>query len=153
MKINGKTALFGIIGNPVSHSLSPLMHNSGFEALGYNGVYVPFPVADVGAALLGLKGLGVRGASVTIPHKEAVIPLLDRVDPVAARIGAVNTIHRVESEDGVEMHGSNTDWLGANRALLERTTLQGRRVVILGAGGSARAIGFGLLEAGASITL
>lgn len=153
MKINGKTSLFGIIGNPVSHSLSPLMHNRAFEALGFNGVYVPFPVEDIAAALTGLKGLTVQGASVTIPYKEAVIPLLDRVDPVAAKIGAVNTINRVEKETGVELHGSNTDWLGANRALLETTSLDGKKVVILGAGGAARAIGFGLLEAGAAIEL
>lgn len=153
MNIDGTTKVYGIIGNPVHHSKSPVMHNSGFAALGENRVYIPLPVVDVGAGLTGLKGLGLWGASVTIPHKEAVIPLLDHVDPVAARIGAVNTIRVVETERGRELHGSNTDWLGANRALADRTELAGLTVVVLGAGGSARAIGFGLLEAGARVII
>lgn len=153
MKINGKTTLFGIIGNPVSHSLSPVMHNCAFETLQIDGVYVPFKVEDISAALVGIKGLNVAGASVTIPYKEAVIPLLDRIDPVAEKIGAVNTVYSVQTGSGVELHGLNTDWIGANRALQDKTTLAGRKVVVLGAGGSARAIGFGLLEAGAAITL
>lgn len=153
MNIDGTTKVYGIIGNPVGHSKSPVMHNSGFAALGENRVYVPLPVTDISAGLLGLRGLGLWGASVTIPHKEAVIPLLGHVDPVAARIGAVNTIAVIETGEGRELHGSNTDWLGANRALAERIDLPGKRVVVLGAGGSARAIGFGLLEEGAEVVL
>lgn len=153
MKINGHTIVYGIIGNPVRHSLSPAMHNSAFAALEENRVYIPLPVGDVSAALTGLKGLGIAGVSVTIPHKEAVIPLLDTVDPVAARIGAVNTIEVIEGEDGIELRGSNTDWLGANRALADQIDLAGKSAVVLGAGGSARAIGFGLLEAGSTLTL
>lgn len=153
MTINGKTKVYGIIGNPVQHSMSPVMHNRAFAALGENCVYIPLPVEDVAAGITGLKGLGIWGASVTIPHKEAVIPLLDHVDPVAARIGAVNTIVMVETEQGRELHGSNTDWLGANRALEERLDLAGKQVVVLGAGGSAKAIGFGVLEAGAQVTI
>lgn len=151
--INGTTKLYGIIGNPVGHSLSPAMHNAAFAALGENRVYLPFPVQDVQAALAGLKALGIEGVSVTIPHKETVIPCLDRIDPVALAIGAVNTIEvRREGEETV-LCGSNTDWLGANRALEGEMELPGARVVVLGAGGSARAIGFGLKEAGADIIL
>jgi shikimate dehydrogenase len=152
--IDGKTQLFGIIGNPVAHSLSPAMHNRAFHELGINSAYVPFPVSDVENALKGLKALGIRGVSVTIPHKETVIPYLDEVDPVAAEIGAVNTI-LVHHENGrVKLLGTNSDWQGANRALENVTTLCGKQVIILGAGGSARAIGFGLKAAGAAgITL
>jgi len=153
MQINGSTRVYGIIGNPVGHSMSPVMHNSGFAALGENRVYIPLPVKDIAAGLDGLRGLGLWGASVTIPHKESVIPLLDEIDPVAARIGAVNTIEVIENAEGRWLHGSNTDWLGANRALAERIDPAGKEVVVLGAGGSARAIGFGLLEAGAQVVL
>lgn len=149
MLINGTTELYGIIGNPVSHSLSPAMHNAAFAELGLNKVYVPFTVEDVNAALPGLAALGVKGVSVTIPHKQTIIPLIDDLDPVAARIGAVNTL---VMDDG-RIAGSNTDWLGANRALSRLTELAGCRVLLLGAGGAARAVGFGLKEAGADLTL
>lgn len=149
MAINGKTLLYGIIGNPVSHSLSPAMHNAAFAATGINGVYLPFPAPDITAAVTGIRGLGVQGLSVTIPHKENVIALLDRIDPVALKIGAVNTII---NKDGV-LAGLNTDWLGATRALEEEIDLAGTEAVIVGAGGSARAIGFGLLERGARFAL
>lgn len=147
--INGRTTLLGIMGNPVSHSLSPAMHNSALEELGLNYAYVPFPVTDIAAALTGFKALHVRGVSVTIPHKQTIIPYLDDIAPVAQKIGAVNTLI---IENG-SILGVNTDWRGANRALEECTALKGKRILILGAGGSARAIGFGLLEAGASIML
>jgi shikimate dehydrogenase len=146
MQIDGATEIYGIIGNPVRHSLSPAMHNAAFAALGLNKVYLPFPVQDVAPALAGLRALGVRGVSVTIPHKQAVLPFLASIDPVAEQIGAVNTL--VLGEQGI--HGLNTDWLGANRALAEKMTLSGSTVLLLGTGGSARAIGFGLLAAGAS---
>ncbi|MBA3014272.1 MAG: shikimate dehydrogenase [Proteobacteria bacterium] len=149
MPVNGATEVYGILGNPVSHSLSPAMHNAAFQALGLNKVYVPFPAVDAGAAIQGFKALGIRGASVTIPHKQAVIPFLDSIDPVAAKIGAVNTL--VINEGLV--FGANTDWLGANAALKQLTPLRGKKVLLLGAGGSARAIGFGLLEEGAELTL
>ena len=149
MQINGKTVLHGIIGNPVSHSLSPVMHNAAFAATGINGAYLPFPAPDVELAVAGIRGLGVHGVSVTIPHKEQVIPFLDSIDPVAEKIGAVNTIVR----DGETLAGLNTDWLGATGALETKISLQGRTVVILGAGGSARAIGFGLQEKGAHFLL
>jgi shikimate dehydrogenase len=147
--LDGRTEVYGIMGWPVSHSLSPAIQNRAFHAAGLNKVYVPFPVANVEMALNGFRAMGVRGVSVTIPHKQAVIPFLDTIDPVAARIGAVNTL---VISDG-RIHGCNTDWLGANQALAEVVDLPGTAVVLLGAGGSARALGFGLLEAGARVVV
>lgn len=149
MPINGATELYGIMGNPVQHSLSPAMHNAAFARCGLNKAYVAFEVTDVRKALDGFRALGIKGVSVTIPHKQAVLKHLNSIDPVAQKIGAVNTLVVA----GEKIHGLNTDWLGANRALEEATPLAGKSVLLLGAGGSARAIGFGLLEAGASITL
>ena len=149
MEINGATELYGIMGNPVAHSLSPAMHNGAFAALGLNKAYLPFAVQDVGSAMAGLRALGIKGVSVTIPHKQAVMEYLDSIDPVAEKIGAVNTL--VIANNAI--HGANTDWLGANRALSEKISLKDASVLLLGAGGSARAIGFGLLEAGASLTI
>jgi shikimate dehydrogenase len=149
LAIDGKTEIYGIMGSPVAHSLSPAMHNRAFAELGLNKIYLPFEVKDVVAALTGFRALGVRGVSVTIPHKQTVIPFLDSIDPVAARIGAVNTL--VVGADHI--HGLNTDWLGATRALAQVMELPGRRILLLGAGGSARAIGFGLKERGAEVIL
>ncbi len=149
MAINGKTVLYGILGDPVTHSLSPAMHNAAYAASGIDAVYLPFPAPDIAAAITGIRGLGVQGVSVTIPHKETVMELLDSVDPVAEKIGAVNT---VINKNGA-LTGLNTDWVGATRALEEAIELRGARAVFLGAGGSARAIGFGLLERGTSIVL
>lgn len=153
MKIDGSTKIYGILGNPVHHSLSPVMHNAAFAACGLNSAYLPFLVEDLSSALLGLRGLNIRGVSVTIPHKEKVIPHLDHVDDIAARIGAVNTIRCEQHGDNLRLSGFNTDWQGAIRPLQEQGELAGANAVILGAGGSARAVGFGLLEAGATITL
>ena len=149
MAISGKTVLYGIIGNPVSHSLSPAMHNAALAASGIDAVYLPFPALEIEAAVTGLRGLGIQGVSVTIPHKETVMDLLDSIDPVAGKIGAVNTII---NKNGI-LTGLNTDWLGATRALEEAIDLNGAKAVILGAGGSARAIGFGLLEREANFVL
>ena len=151
--INGSTKIYGIMGNPVKHSLSPAMHNRAFAELGVNAVYLPFCVKDVTTAIKGMKAIGIHGLSVTIPHKELVIKELDEIDPVALKIGAVNTLHFVEVDGINKVHGSNTDWLGANRALQEKIDLAGKKAVIFGAGGSARAIGFGLQEAGCEISL
>jgi shikimate dehydrogenase len=149
MAINGKTVLYGILGNPVTHSLSPAMHNAALAASTIDAVYLPFHAPDIAAAVTGIRGLGVQGVSVTIPHKETVMELLDSIDPVAEKIGAVNTIM---NQNGV-LKGLNTDWLGATSALEEEIDLSGATAVILGAGGSARAIGFGLLERGADFVL
>ncbi len=152
-ELDGKTEVYGIIGNPVGHSMSPLMHNAAFSAMGANRVYVPFQVEDVGEAVRGLRALNIKGVSVTIPHKEAIIPFLDIVDPVALRIGAVNTVKVIGDGRKRQLIGSNSDWLGANRALAGHTELSGKTVLVLGAGGSARAIAFGLQEAGAEVIL
>lgn len=149
MNIDGKTKLYGIMGNPVSHSLSPAMHNAAFQACSLNKAYVAFEVVDVPRAMDGFRALGVGGVSVTIPHKQAVIPLLDDIDPVARNIGAVNTL----LIDGGRITGYNTDWIGANQALEMIINLSGATVLVIGAGGSARAIGFGLQEKGATVIL
>ena len=153
--IDGTTQLYGIIGNPVRHSLSPVMHNAAFAALAMNGVYVPMPVRDPAAAVAGLGALGFTGVSVTVPHKETVMELLDEIDPVARRIGAVNTIlFRTHPGSGrLVSRGFNTDWLGSNLALAEHLDLPGSRFLILGAGGAAKAVGFGLREAGAEVII
>lgn len=153
MVINGTTKVYGIIGNPVAHSLSPLMHNQAFAACGENRVYVPLPTEDLEAAVQGLRALAIHGVSVTIPFKSQVMGLLDEVDPLAQRIGAVNTIAVRREGNRVWLYGTNTDWLGSNRTLQEHIELRSSRAVILGAGGAARAIGFGLLEAGAEVEI
>ncbi len=153
MEINGKTKIYGIIGNPVSHSLSPLMHNRAFQVCAENRVYLPLHTEDIEAALQGLRGMHIDGVSVTIPYKEQVLGLLDEVDPVARRIGAVNTIVARRDGGATLLYGTNTDWVGANQALAEKIELAGSRAVVLGAGGAARAIGFGLLEAGAEVEI
>ena len=89
LNINGSTKIYGLLGRPVAHSLSPAMHNAAFRELGINAVYVAFPVADLAQAVAGLRGLAIAGVSVTIPFKEEIISLLDEMDPLAARIGAV----------------------------------------------------------------
>ena len=149
MPIDGNTRIYGIMGKPVSHSLSPAMHNAAFQKVGLNSIYVPFEVQEVGPALDGFRALGVRGVSVTVPHKQAVIAHLDSIDPVARKIGAVNTLVL----DGRYIHGLNTDWIGAVQALETRLQLQGTTALVLGAGGSARAIGFGLQHKGATVQL
>lgn len=148
-QINGSTRIYGIMGSPVSHSLSPAMHNAAFAHLGLNAAYVPFAVKDLAQAVAGLRGLGVAGASVTIPFKEAIIPLLDALGSKAAGIGAVNTVVC----DQNRLRGHNTDWLGAVTALKDKTAIKGEHFLLLGAGGAARAIVFGLLEEGAAVSV
>lgn len=152
--INGTTKLFGIIGNPVEHSLSPAMHNAAFTALKINGVYIPMQPSDLGEGFRGLRALGFIGVSVTVPYKVEIMAYLDEIDPVARKIGAVNTLHFQRDTAGVSFcKGFNTDWLGANRALAEEIDPVGCTVLVIGAGGAARAVGFGLLEAGATVLL
>lgn len=137
MKIDARTRLCGVIGNPVHHSLSPAIHNAAFEACALNFAYLAFRVEHVGDAIRGMRALGLVGLSVTIPHKLAVIEHLDHLDPVAERVGSVNT---VVSRDG-RLVGYTTDGLGALEALRDAAVdPRGQDVVILGAGGSARAI-------------
>lgn len=152
MPINGQTALVGVMGWPVRHSLSPAMHNAAAAALGLNLVYVPLPVAatEVAAAVRGLRALGFLGANVTIPYKQAVLPLLDEVDEAAQAIGAVNTI-AVRSG---RLWGANTDWSGFLADLQALgVDVAGKKALVLGAGGSARAVAYALAAAGAAVTV
>jgi len=137
MTITGTTQLLGIIGDPVAHSLSPVMHNAALAELGVDYAYVPFPVQaeNLAAAVQGLAAVGVQGFSITIPHKQAILPLLATVTPEAQAVGAVNTVWRTEQG----WAGTNTDVAGF------MVPLQGRdwsaaRVVVLGNGGAARAV-------------
>jgi shikimate dehydrogenase len=142
MDINAQTQFCGVIGNPVGHSLSPAIHNAAFHKLGLNFVYLAWHVEAIGEAIKGLRALGnFRGASVTIPHKVAAMPFLDHVETTAQKIGAINTI---VAEKG-ELTGYNTDATGALRALREGgVEIKGRRIVVLGSGGAARAIAVAL---------
>lgn len=139
MTINGKTKVCAIIGDPVEHSLSPVMHNAAFKKLGLNLVYVAFTVtkSELENAVLGAKSLGLRGLNVTMPHKNAVMEYLDEVDSTAESIGAVNTILNSQGK----LTGYNTDGIGAMVALQENGVTAGeKKMVILGAGGAAKAI-------------
>jgi shikimate dehydrogenase len=142
MEITAHTQFCGVIGNPVEHSLSPAIHNAAFQKLGLNFVYLAFRVEAIGDAINGLRALGgFRGASVTIPHKVSVVPFLDDIDSTARQIGAINTILLVDGK----LTGYNTDATGALRALREGgAPLKNEMLVILGSGGAARAIAFGL---------
>lgn len=146
-QIDAFTKLYGIIGNPVRHSLSPKMHNAAFCHNGLNAVYLAFEVTDLETAISGVRSLGISGLSITVPHKERVIALIDRVDDTARRIGAVNTILNRNGK----LEGYNTDWSGAVRALSAETGIKGARAIVLGAGGSARAVVAGLVEKGANV--
>jgi shikimate dehydrogenase len=144
------TTLVGVMGDPVRHSLSPLLHNTAFAALGLDWVSVAFPVPEgsVGDVLGALVPLGVAGVSVTMPHKGTVATLLDDLTPVARRLGAVNC---VLNRDGA-LVGANTDGEGFLAALARGTGLDpaGRRCLVVGAGGAARAVVLALAEAGAA---
>ncbi len=141
--------VYGIIGDPIEHSLSPVMHNAAFEALEMDSIYLAFrvKVEDVETVLSGAKTMGMMGLNVTVPLKEKVMECV-KLDPLARKIGAVNTI---DLTTGI---GYNTDGLGVRRALEERDVqLSGRNVLLIGAGGAARAIAFLLAEEGADITI
>ncbi len=143
------TKICCLIGDPVEHSLSPLIHNAGYEALGINYVYVSFQVKDIKRAIDGIRGLSIRGASITLPHKTSAIKYIDRIDPLAEEIGAVNTI----VNDGGVLTGYNTDGDGALKALEEVTTLGGKKAVLIGSGGAASAIAFGLKKNGVGLVV
>jgi 3-dehydroquinate dehydratase / shikimate dehydrogenase len=147
-RLNARTSVYGVIGNPVGHSLSPAMQNAGFAARRINAVYVPFLVRDLKDLLGSIDPLGIRGFSVTLPHKEKILRHLDGCDPLAARIGAVNT---VVVRSGGKLYGYNTDYVGVLQALEKRIPLRGSRVFIVGAGGAARAVAFALAQAGAAV--
>lgn len=148
MKINGYTRTCGLIGNPVEHTMSPAIHNTLAEALGENLVYVPFhvPEGHVGEAVRGAYALNLLGCNVTVPYKAQVIPFLHELDPLAEQIGAVNTL--VRTEGGFK--GYNTDMPGLYRAMCEDgVKIEGEKVLVLGAGGVARAVAMLLIQKGA----
>ncbi len=142
--IDADTGLCGVIGHPVGHSLSPHLHNAAFAATALNYVYLAFDVVDVAPFLAGMRATpSFRGLSVTIPHKLAVIPHLDSLEPLAKKIGSVNTI---TNEDG-KLIGSTTDGMGAVRAFDQaKIDLTGRRVLFLGSGGAVRAVAFTMAD-------
>ncbi|WP_448584581.1 shikimate dehydrogenase [Thermocrinis sp.] len=151
MNISGDTTLYGIVGYPVKHSLSPVFQNKLFEYAGLNAVYVPFEVKpeELKVAFEGLKALNVKGINVTIPYKEAVISMLDFVHQDAEKIGAVNTV-----KFGERAEGYNTDWMGFLRSLKEiAVELKDKKVLVLGAGGSSRAVLYALEKEGAKVFL
>ncbi len=149
--LTARSALCGVVLHPAGHTRSPAMHNAAFRALGIDAVYLAFdvPPDSLADAMRGARALGIRQLAVSLPHKLAVMEYLDSVDETATRIGAVNTVTRVADR----LVGTNTDWIGATRALERETELRGARAVVLGAGGAARAIVFGLLARGAEVTV
>lgn len=152
--INKETRLYGIVGNPISHSISPVIHNSSFLEKGLNSVYIPMKVLNISAFIKEFRKLDFQGFSVTIPHKESILPFLDDIDYTAREIGAINT---VLSQNG-KLTGYNTDSAAAIRGLENGlkdniVDLKNKIVAIIGAGGAARAIAFGLKEKGCDITI
>ncbi len=129
------------------YRLAVEVHNAAYRALGIDYTFVYFGISEPEEAVRGIRALGIRGMNVSMPFKSAVIPFLDKIDPAAEAIGAVNTI---DNKEGI-LTGYNTDFIGAVRALQEATDLAGKRVALLGAGGAGRAIGYGLVAAGAMV--
>lgn len=153
MNITAKTKLCLVIGDPVEHSLSPIMHNAGYEALGIADefVYVGARVLPtyIDEAVRGFRGLNIRGVSVTLPHKTTIIDYLNEIDETALSIGAVNT---VINENGT-LKGTNTDWLGVVEPLEKVTEIKGKSVALLGAGGAARSVIYGIQQKGGKVTV
>ena len=147
-RINAKTSVYGVIGDPIGHSLSPQLHNAGFQARKVDAVFLPFLVRDLRDFLSVVEKFRISGFAVTIPHKQAILRHLDGCDPVARSIGAVNTV--IVRGNG-KLYGYNTDYIGVLRALERKIPLHGSRVLIFGAGGSARAVAFALAQAGAIV--
>lgn len=144
------TRILGLVGYPLGHSISPLLHNSSIKKLGLNYIYLPFQVEEerLREAIEGLKALNFRGVNVTIPYKKKVLALLDSIDPQAARIGSVNTI---VNDEGL-LKGYNTDFDGLIRMIREdgNFDIKGKKVLIIGAGGTASTAGTAVLSEGAS---
>jgi 3-dehydroquinate dehydratase / shikimate dehydrogenase len=149
-KLTRRTRVYGVIGDPIAHSLSPLMQNTAFRARRIDAVYVPFRVLDLRDFAAAIAPLGVSGFSITLPHKEEILRYLDDCDPLAREIGAVNT---VVVRSGGSLYGYNTDYVAVLRAVERRVRLAGSRVLLLGAGGAARAAAFALSRAGAIVSI
>jgi 3-dehydroquinate dehydratase/shikimate dehydrogenase len=147
-QLTPKTGVYGVIGDPISHSLSPLLHNTGHVAAKKDAVFLPFLVEDLGEFVKVLPEFAVKGFSVTLPHKQKIFHHLDECEPLAEEIGAVNTV--TVRRDG-KLVGGNTDYAGVLRALEGKMKLKDSRVLIFGAGGAARAAAFALAKAGAEV--
>src|SRR3989344_3381150 len=147
--INGKTRLVCLIGKPIKHSLSPLIHNTGFGALGLNFAYMAFEAKYLKKTVDGFREIGVAGFNVTMPYKQEIIRHLDKVDGQARKIHAVNTV----ANKGGLFIGYNTDSIGAVRALKKVTKIRGKKILLVGAGGAGRAIAFGLKKEKAELTI
>lgn len=149
MKVKTKPRVFGVIGYPIKHTLSPAMQNAAFKKLGIDASYLPFEVSpkDLGKAVRGIRELGFSGVNVTIPHKEAVIKYIDRLSVEAKLIGAVNTI----VNKGGKLAGYNTDYFGFLKAVREdlKFNPSNKTACIIGAGGAAKAVAFGIAQSGA----
>ena len=148
--ITKKTQVYGVIGDPVGHSLSPLLHNTGFVAAKRDAVYLPFLVEKLREFVRAIHQFSLRGFSVTLPHKQMMMKYLSRCEPAAEKIGAVNTV--IVDRAG-KLSGSNTDYLAVLRALDGKLQVRNSRVLIFGAGGSARAAAFALTDAGAEVLI
>lgn len=149
-EITRKTRIYGVIGNPIAHSLSPQLHNAGFRARGGDAVLFPFLVNDLRDFCASVEPLGIAGFAVTLPHKERILRHLDDCEPLADAIGAVNT---VAVDRNGKLTGYNTDYIGVLRALGRKMRLRGSRILILGAGGAARATAFALSRAGSAVVI
>src|ERR1700741_2379502 len=147
-ELNQATRVYGVIGDPIGHSMSPLLHNTGYVAAEKNAVFLAFHVERLGEFVKAMPEFGLSGFSVTLPHKQAIFRYLENCEPLAEKIGAVNTV--TVKRNG-KLYGSNTDYLGVLRALEKRLRLEGRRVLVFGAGGAARAATFALGKAGAEV--
>lgn len=148
--IGAATDVYGLVGQPVGHSVSPAMHNAAFVAAGMNAVYLPLPAADAQDFVAFARAFGLKGASVTIPYKVSLFDCVQEVDEVARRVGALNTLRM----DGDRWSARNTDVAGFLRPLRDRRVpLSGRRAAVLGAGGSARAVAVALASEGAHVTV
>jgi shikimate dehydrogenase len=148
MEIDSDTNFISSFANKKS-KLGATMHNAAYNELNSNFIYVPFAVEDIKTAINGLRAMNFKGSAVSMPHKQEVMKYLDEIDTTAKKIGAVNTIINQEGK----LKGYNSDWVGAMDALKEITSLKGKKVVLIGAGGAARAIAYGLKENNCKVTI
>ena len=147
--IDSNTSLFGLFGNPVSHSLGHLIHNQAFFEKNINALYLPFKITNIKRGIQAIKELGIKGVSITIPFKQSVIPYLDEIDDIALKIGAVNTIVNKKGK----LYGYNTDCNGAIKSLKKISRIKNKKICIIGAGGGARAVAFGIKKENGKILI
>ncbi len=146
MQITGKTKLLGVIGDPIAHSLSPVMHNAAIAHLGLDYIYLPFQIKpeDLSVAIEGFRAINLQGFNITIPHKQVIIPLLAEISPTARLVGAVNTVYQTPQG----WAGTNTDVQGFIAPLKNLRDWRGTEVLVLGYGGAARAVAMGCQQLG-----